>query len=137
MATYTSKYGVALAACRARTASRLSAYGAMTGTRQTTPLRASTSATRPTRRTFAHRSAREKPRPAVRKRRISSPSRTSTLRPSARSRSRSSPATVVLPALGSPVSQTVAPWGLAVVVMRNRPLFPRPPYDAMKARRGM
>lgn len=44
---------------------------------------------------------------------------------------------VVLPALGSPVSQTVAPWGLAVVVMRNRPLFPRPPYDAREAGRGM
>lgn len=137
MATYTSKYGVALAACRARTASRLSAYGATTGTTRITPLRAGTSATRPARRTFAVRSAREKPRPAVRKRRVSSPSRTSAPRLSARSRSRSGPATVVSPALGSPVGQTAAPRGLAVVVVRDRPLSPRPPYDAMEARRGV
>ncbi len=88
----------------------------MAGTSTSTPLRASTSATRPMRCTFVYRSARPKPRPEERVRRNSSPSSTSTRRPSARRRSATAWAIVVFPELGRPVSHTVAPHSHARVV---------------------
>src|SRR3954447_22257899 len=81
----------------------------MTGTSAFTPLRASSSARKPMRCTLVCRSSRLNPRPAEMNSRISSPSSTSTRWPSSRSRPASSYAMVVLPALGRPVSQTVAP----------------------------
>src|SRR5215207_3754635 len=69
-----------------------------------TPLRASSRATYPMRRTFVSRSSFENPSPFDRFVRTSSPSNTSTLKPRARSSGASLPASVVLPAPESPVS---------------------------------
>src|SRR5712692_5630284 len=73
------------------------------------PLRASTRATYPMRPMLVSRSSREKPSPFDRWVRISSPSRTSAVRPRCPSSARSRSAMVDFPAPESPVSQTMNP----------------------------
>src|ERR1700712_833916 len=81
----------------------------MDATRTMTPLRASSPDTNPMRRMLTARSSRLYPRPRDRLVRMTSPSRISTPHRTVRSRSATPAATVDFPALGSPVSQTVAP----------------------------
>src|SRR5215213_2326146 len=74
-----------------------------------TPLRASSRATYPMRRTFVSLSSFENPSPFDRFVRTSSPSRTSTRKPRARNSGTSLPASVVFPAPESPVSHRTNP----------------------------
>src|SRR6267143_6945110 len=74
-----------------------------------TPLRASSDATNPIRRMFVSRSSFPKPSPFERCSRTSSPSRSSTRRPRARSSSITISAIVLFPAPDSPVNQTQHP----------------------------
>ena len=96
--------------------------GAMTGTSATTPCRASSSATKPTRVTWVLRSSREKPRPADRFVRSSSPSRICTRSPRSVSSVASASAMVLLPAPDRPVSQTVAPVSCRALIRVFRTL---------------
>src|ERR1051326_8326445 len=74
-----------------------------------TPLRESSSQTKPIRRMFSSRSVLLKPNPLDRWVRTMSPSSTSTLAPSSRKRRSSKAALVLLPAPDIPVSQIVKP----------------------------
>src|SRR5882762_235570 len=75
-----------------------------------TPLRDSTSQTKPMRRMFVSRSSLLKPRPFERFSRTTSPSSTSTLAPALRRRCAIMPEMVLLPAPESPVNHSVKPW---------------------------
>src|ERR1035441_2598819 len=75
-----------------------------------TPLRASSSQTKPMRRTFSSRSSLLKPRPFDRCVRTTSPSSTSTWAPNLRNFSSSKREIVLLPAPLMPVNHNLKPW---------------------------
>src|SRR5579863_5596367 len=77
-----------------------------------TPLRDSKLATKPMRRMLTSRSSLENERPFDKLVRTTSPSRTSTLRPCARSRSATGTDSVDLPAPDMPVNQSVKPFDM-------------------------
>ena len=104
--TYTSTNRGTLA----RTSSRTARYGEIAATMATPPERAMRPATYPRRRTLVSRSSLEKPSPALRFFRTSSPSRISTLRPAATSSCLRRCASVDFPAPESPVNHTTNPW---------------------------
>src|SRR5262245_31233244 len=97
-------------ASRARASSRTARYGDTAATITTTPWRDSSSQTKAMRLTFSSRSSLLNPRPFDRRVRTTSPSRTSTRSPDARSRCSSNLAAVDLPAPDRPVNQTTTPF---------------------------